>query len=286
MEHLSLLLSTFYDYSADILPYYLLATLITSLIQTYTKLNWLRNFITKRKIAPFLTASFGGFLPLCSCSMIPIAHLINSLSKSYSSVIAFLIVTPVVSPITVILTYGFFGLEAAMLRTFGTLAFAVAVAYTVDALFKKEGGIPLLVNFKRENAERKTVILFKSLKYHILFTGRYILIGIAIASLIKTFVPTKVVSYIAGSPLSYPLIALVSIPIYVCSGEDVPIAKALTQVGFTHGNAFTFMLASSGICLPTIFAVKSFLPLRVVFVYTVSWFFLSTLLGFMLDVLF
>ncbi|QWK20051.1 MAG: permease [Hydrogenobacter thermophilus] len=285
MSMVSLLLSSFYQYSIEILPYFLFAALITSLIQAYVNLNLLRRFLTGSKLAPVFTASFGGLLPLCSCSMVPVAQLINHLSKNYSSVVAFLMVAPVVSPITVTLTYGFFGLKMALLRVFATLVFALVVAYAMDALFKKNKGPSLHISTGRKS-EKKAEIFVKSLRYNLFFTGRYLLIGIAIASLIKTFVPIQVVKYIAGSPLSYPLISLVSIPIYVCSGEDVPIAKALAQIGFTHGNAFTFMLASSGICMPTILAVKSFLPGKVVLAYAVSWFLLSTLLGFAIDVLF
>ncbi len=285
MSMVSLLLSSFYQYCIEILPYFLFAALITSLIQAYVNLNLLRRFLTGSKLAPVFTASFGGLLPLCSCSMVPVAQLINHLSKNYSSVVAFLMVAPVVSPITVALTYGFFGLKMALLRVFATLVFALVVAYAMDVLFKKNKG-PSLHITAGQKSEKKAEIFVKSLRYNLFFTGRYLLIGIAIASLIKTFVPIQVVKYIAGSPRSYPLISLVSIPIYVCSGEDVPIAKALVQIGFTHGNAFTFMLASSGICMPTILAVKSFLPSRVVFAYAVSWFLLSTLLGFAIDVLF
>jgi uncharacterized membrane protein YraQ (UPF0718 family) len=57
-------------------------------------------------------------------------------------------------------------------------------------------------------------------------------------------------------------------------------------VGFTTGQAVTFMLGSSGVCLPTIFALFSFLPRKVVFAYSTGWFMFSILTGLIYDTLF
>jgi len=286
MEHIYLLLNTFYQYTLDIFPYFILASFLTSLIQTYLNLNALMSILSKNKLAPLFTCLFGALMPLCSCSMIPVAQLMNSLSKTYAPVISFLIIAPIVSPITLLLTYGVLGFYMTIFRVLGAFLFALVVAYTVDILFKKKEKISLRWSFEQKTSQKSLQFFLNSLKYNLLSTGRYILIGIFVASLIATFFPVWVVGYLSGSPLSYPIISLISIPVYVCSGEDVPIAKALTHIGFTHGNALTFMLASSGICLPTIFAVKSFLPIRVIFVYVLSWFIFSSLLGFIFDLLF
>ncbi len=277
-------LNTFYGYAVEIVPYFVLAALITSIIQTYVSLSWLRKALKNEKTAPIFTGFLGGLLPVCSCSMIPVANLINNFSRTYAPVLAFLVVAPVVSPITVTLTFAFFGLEMTLFRVFGVFLFAILLAYSVGMFYKKERAIPLLGGFS--GTESKGNVFLKSFKFTLLSTGKYLLLGIFIAALIKAFLPMELVSYVAGTPLSYPLIALVSVPVYVCSGEDVPIAKALLQVGFTHGNALTFMLGGSGICVPTILATMSFLPKRIVLVYTVSCFFMSWLAGLLFDLLF
>jgi uncharacterized protein len=115
---------------------------------------------------------------------------------------------------------------------------------------------------------------------------KYLLIGIAIASLIKTFTPAWLTASLSKTPLAYPLISLVAVPIYVCSGEDVVLGRAMVDVGFTTGQAITFMLGSSGVCLPTIFALFSFLPKKVVFAYSAGWFIFSILTGLIYDTLF
>lgn len=278
MDYVVSFLKNLHHYTVEVAPYFILAVLITSFLSAYVNLSPMRRFLSKGKLSALFTASLGGILPVCSCSMVPVAHLINAFSKSYSPVIAFLIVAPVVSPVTVLLTYGLFGLKVVLFRVFGTLLVALLVAYAVDLLFKKGPSVPLLGGFGGDKVSFLTQV-----KENFLFTGRYLLVGIVVASMVEVFLPKELVGYVASSFLSYPLLSLIAIPVYVCSGEDVPIGKSLTHVGFSDGAALTFMLASSGVCLPTLFAVRAFLPVKIILFYALSWFFLSVSLGALLD---
>ncbi|RMH00420.1 MAG: permease, partial [Aquificota bacterium] len=118
MDYVIDFFSNFYTYTKEILPYFFLALLVTSLLEAYTNLSWLKKLTSKDKSAPLYTALLAGLLPLCSCSMVPVANLINSNSRSYAPVVSFLIVAPVISPITLILTYGVFGLDMTLFRLF------------------------------------------------------------------------------------------------------------------------------------------------------------------------
>ena len=69
--------------------------------------------------------------------MLPVANLINSMSKSYAPVLSFLIIAPVISPVTLLLTYGYFGLSMTLVRLIGTFIFAISFAYLVSFFFTK-----------------------------------------------------------------------------------------------------------------------------------------------------
>lgn len=283
MELLRNFFHSLQDYTLDILPFFFLAVLVTSLLQAFTSLSWLKTFLKKGKTAPLYTGFLGGLLPLCSCSMLPVANLINSMSRGYAPVLTFLVVAPVVSPVTLFLTYGYFGLPMTMLRLSGTLFFALLFAYTADLFFKKPGGLPLTLSSAGGGGWKSFVAYLRDNLYGI---GRYLLLGIVIASLIKTLVPPQLIQPIAGSSLSYPLLSFVSIPVYVCSGEEVPIARALGDIGFTWGGALTFMLGGTGICIPTILAMLRFLPRGLVLAYVLFWLFFSITMGILYDMLF
>ncbi len=280
MDILKKFFFSLYDYVLDILPFFVIAVLITSLLQGFTSLSWLRVFLKKGKTAPIYTGFLGGLLPLCSCSMLPVANLINSMSRSYAPVLSFLIVAPVVSPITLILTYGYFGLPMTVLRLFGTLFFALLFAYAMELFFKKPSSLPLSMGGTSQDGWKSFGTHFRENFFGI---GKYLLLGIVIASLIKTLIPPELIRPIAGSFASYPLVSFSSIPIYVCSGEEVPIAKALKDIGFSSGASLTFMLGGTGICMPTIIATLRFLPRTLVIAYVVFWLLFSMVMGFFYD---
>ncbi len=281
MEFFFNFLRSFYDYTLDILPYFFVAVLITSLLQSFTQLNWLKRLLKKKKTAPLFTGILGGLLPVCSCSMLPIANLINSLSRSYSPVLSFLIVAPVISPVTLLLTYGYFGFTMTLVRLIGTFLFALTFAHLMDLFFKKPKTLPLIMG--GSDQERRSRLFLYYLKENLIGIGKYVLLGILIASLIKTLIPQSFVRPIAGTLSSYLLLSFLSVPIYVCSGEEVPIGKALVDIGFTLGNALTFMLGGTGICMPTILAVMKFLPKALVLAYTIFWLFFSVIMGLLYD---
>jgi uncharacterized membrane protein YraQ (UPF0718 family) len=213
--------------------------------------------------------------------MLPFANFINSHSKGYGPVLALLITAPTLSPVILLLTYGIFGLDVSIYRLVVSLAYALLVALVVEYFFKKPPTLQMKI---RDNSSKRSAF-WEGLKEQ-LPVVKYLLIGVAIASLIKTYTPAWLTASLSKTPLAYPLISLVAVPIYVCSGEDVVLGRAMVDVGFTTGQAMTFMLGSSGVCLPTIFALFSFLPKKVVFAYSAGWFMFSILTGLVYDTLF
>ena len=271
----------FYSYLVEIVPFFVLAMFVSAFLKAMVKPSLFLKFLSKRRSAPIFTALLGAVAPMCSCSMLPFANFINGYSKGYGPVLAFLITAPTLSPVILLLTYGLFGFDVSIYRFLGSLAYALLVAFAVGYFFKK----PPTLQMKIRDSSSKRSAFLEGLREQ-LPVVKYLLIGIAIASLIKTFTPTWLTASLSKTPLVYPLISLVAVPIYVCSGEDVVLGRAMVDVGFTTGQAITFMLGSSGVCLPTIFALFSFLPKRVVFAYSGGWFIFSILTGLIYDTLF
>ncbi len=277
-------LETFFDYILGVLPYFLLASIVGAGLQSLFGSKPFRKDMLNSPLAPIVTAVFGATIPVCSCSMIPLARSMDSFSRSYAPVVAFLVTAPVLSPVTLFLTFGMFGFQITAFRFIFSFLFAVLLAYSVVLLFSKSATLPLLQGASGERKGKLSEFL-KNFRSLTLSTGRYVLLGLLIASLLKVLVPQDLVLKFSGSFLSYPFISLVSVPIYVCSGEEVPIARSMYELGLKPGQSLTFMLASSGICIPTITALLSFLPKRLVLLYSVSWFLFATVAGLITDYL-
>lgn len=270
-----------WEMTSEIAIYFLLAVLVTSFLKVYLSPSYFKKVLGFQKLSPLLTGLLAGLLPVCSCSVIPLAYFINSLSRSYASVLSFLIIGPVISPVSIFLTFGLLGPKFALFRLFITFAFSIVIAYLSLLLFKKS--TPQFTVEVPQGREKSLKLVISETKKETIDIGKYLIIGLVVASLLVTFLTPDSFKSIAGHPWSYLLVALISVPIYVCSGEEVPIARALIDIGLTPGQAMIFMLAGSGVCLPTISAVLRFLPLKVVLYYVVSWFVLALISGFLFD---
>ena len=284
MEFFIKFIDKFLEYSLDVLPYFFVATVIGAFIQSFMSFVLVRKFINKRFIAPVITSVFGASVPVCSCSMIPIAQTINSLSKSYAPAIAFLISAPILSPVIFFLMLGMFGWELTIFRFVFGLFLALFASIIVDFIFKKPPSLPM---FSSSSSSQSKLELFKSaFKEIFIGTGKYVLLGLLIASALTVLIPPTIVSKFSEYSISYFLITVFSIPVYVCSGEEIPIAKSLVDLGLSNGQALTFMLASAGICIPTIMATIKLFPKGLVIFYVSIWFIGSIVGGILFDLIF
>ncbi|MEN3034463.1 MAG: permease [Aquificaceae bacterium] len=268
----------FYIYVKEMTIPFLIGITVSSFLQVFNAGVFIRKPLKSPYFGPIYAGFIAGALPLCSCSMIPFAYLINSLSRSYAPTMAFLIVAPIVSPLTIFLTYGYFDLKMTAFRLFGTFIFALSFSYFVGLVFKKP---PVLPAFYRGQNGKKFYKIFLD---NLIGIGKYLVIGVLIAAILKTLIKPEQVLFLSKSSFSYLAMSLISTPVYVCSGEEVPIAKAISEIGFSQGSALSFMLGAAGVCIPTFVGVLKFLPKRLVFTYAVFWVFFSAFMGFLYDV--
>lgn len=274
-------LINFYMYVKEMTLPFLVGVIISSILQLFNAHLFVRKPLRNQYIAPIYTGFIAGTLPLCSCSMIPFAYMINSLSKTYAPTMAFLVVAPIVSPLTIMLTYSYFDLKMAVFRLFGTFIFALAFSYIVAMAFKKPTTLPTAYSHKKAKLSEFYRIFFDNF----FGIGKYLLIGVLIAAILKTLIKPEQLYFISKSTFSYLLLSLISTPIYVCAGEEVPISKALSEIGFSSGSSLSFMLGAAGVCIPTFVGVMKFLPKKLVLTYAVFWVLFSALMGFMYDLI-
>ncbi|RUM58148.1 MAG: hypothetical protein DSY59_01720 [Persephonella sp.] len=278
-------LHKFFVYSTEVIPFFFIASIIGALIQTYFKINIIRKFINHRILSPIVSALFGASAPVCSCSMIPIAQTINSFSRYYSPVIAFLVSAPALSPVIFFLMLGMFSVELTIYRFLFGIALAVIGGLIADFFFKKPRMLGILTSTQKSN--KTNLERFKeSFKSIFIDTGKYVLLGLVIASFMSAIIPPPLISKFADLPFSYLLIAVLSIPLYLSAGEEVPIGKSLLDLGLSPGQVLTFMFAGSGICLPTIMATIKFFPKKLVYYYIFIWLLGSIIAGISYDLIF
>ncbi len=97
----------------------------------------------------------------------------------------------------------------------------------------------------------------------------YMVLGVAIGSMIHGLIPGRVISQIAGSDnmLAIPFSALVGIPLYIRASTMLPIAASLIGKGMSLGAVIALIIGGAGASLPEVTMLKGLfrLPLLAAF---------------------
>ncbi|MDX2477017.1 MAG: permease [Gammaproteobacteria bacterium] len=101
----------------------------------------------------------------------------------------------------------------------------------------------------------------------------YVIIGVAIGSIIHGFLPADLVVRLAGAdnPLAVPISAIVGIPLYLRVSTMVPIAASLLAKGMSTGAVIALIIGGAGASLPEMAMLKGIfrLPLLIAFITSV-----------------
>ena len=113
----------------------------------------------------------------------------------------------------------------------------------------------------------------------------YLLLGIIIAALISALIPDNYFESIQGNLfITYVLILIVSIPLYICATSSVPIAAVLILKGLSPGAALVFLMAGPATNAATITVIYKTLGIRSLLVYLTTIIGSALVFGAMFDV--
>ncbi len=111
--------------------------------------------------------------------------------------------------------------------------------------------------------------------------------GLILGALITTAMPSNLSELLVEySWLSYIIVIIIALPMYVCATASLPIAAGLMLSGVSAGAAFVFLSAGPATNTVTMGVVKKMLGNRSLYIYLGSIVVGSTIFGFGLDYLF
>ena len=101
--------------------------------------------------------------------------------------------------------------------------------------------------------------------------GRWLLIGLVVATLITVLLPDDFFSTYARWPLlNMFIIVAVAVPMYVCATGSIPIAAALMLKGMSPGCALVLLMAGPAANLASMFVVNNAFGRKATIVYLLS----------------
>jgi uncharacterized membrane protein YraQ (UPF0718 family) len=101
--------------------------------------------------------------------------------------------------------------------------------------------------------------------------GGHIFAGILLGALLSTLIPEGLLGSYLGNPLlTYALVTLVSVPVYVCATGSIPIAFGLIAAGLSPGAAIVFLVAGPATNTATITTLFSIIGKKETGIYLLS----------------
>ncbi len=317
MEIILLFITALVDLSNAMAPYILFGLAFAGILHELVPDTIVTKHLGKESVGSVIKSTiFGIPLPVCSCGVIPLATSIKKSGASKGATLSFLISTPITGVDSILATYGMFGWVFTIYRALTSMVIAMAAGILTNIFDKEEqpkplfsaapaGGFSMAPPSSQEeqqssccssgpscdSEERARFSFVKAMRYAFitllgdiakpLFWG--LVIGAAITAAIPENLSTLLIDY---AWVSYLIVIVIAVPMYVCATASLPIAAALMLSGVSAGAAFVFLSAGPATNTVTIGVVKKMLGTKSLYIYLGTIVVGSVLFGLGLDYIF
>lgn len=225
-----------------------------------------------------LASSLGVVTPFCSCSAIPLFLGFVQSGVPLGVTFSFLIAAPMINEVALVLLFGLFGWQTALLYASTGLLIAITAGYAIGKL-KLERFVESWVYETKANyiefIEEKIPFTERidtgiaAVKEIVAKVWIYIVIGIAVGAGIHGYVPENFMASLMGKSAwwSVPLSVLIGIPMYSNAAGIIPIVQALLEKGASLGTVLAFMMSVIGLSLPETIILKKVLKIQLIGVF-------------------
>ncbi len=252
---------------------------LVSFLRSYVSPERVRSALAGRGVLPgtMAAAGFGVVTPFCSCSAVPLFIGFVEVGVPLGVTFAFLIASPMVNEIAIVLLWGLFGPAVTAIYIGAGLVVAIVAGLVIGRLHLeryiepyvweiKSGAGAIEMKLTLEDRMRDAWASTRSLVWKVL---PFVLVGIGIGAVIHGFVPTDLVVSIGGSgnPLAVPALVLLGVPLYSNAAGTIPIIEVLIAKGLPMGSALAFMMAITALSFPEMVILRRVMkpPLIAVF---------------------
>jgi uncharacterized membrane protein YraQ (UPF0718 family) len=259
--------------------YVLIGLIFVGIIHLYISEDWIKKHLGEdNKYSALKGALYGIPLPLCSCGVIPLASSLRQKGASKKAVTSFFITTPMTGVDSIIATYGVFGLPMAIIRVISSFISGVLAGSFVKESYddiKEENKSCCNSNCCSSSKPLKENQFKKALNYALfeVFSdlAKPMFYGLILATIFMMLIPNNGVEFLNENLfITYILVFLVALPLYVCSISAIPIALSMLAIGISPGVAFIFLAAAPATNIITAGIIRKILGNDVLRVYLVS----------------
>ncbi|WP_313691769.1 permease [Halorarum halobium] len=236
-------------------------------------------------------AGLGAVTPFCSCSTVPVLAGLLQAGAPLGIAFSFLLASPLVNEIAVVLLLGLFGLEVTVWYVVLTFAASVVGGLVIgrlglaehvkDVRIVDDGSRTAVADGGTADHEAARTVPTEATRGQrieaaaqdawsfFVDTLPYLVLGMVIGALIHGVVPVDALRTVLGPDnlLAVPLAALAGAPVYVSLSGMLPIAASLSEQGVAIGTVLAFVVGGAGVSVPNLVLLNKLFDRRLLLVY-------------------
>ncbi len=253
---------------------------VVTVLRTFISVERTRDLLggRGRVLGYGLAAVLGVATPFCSCSAVPVFIGFVAAGVPLGITMTFLIASPLVNEVAIVLVGGSFGWPIAALYVASGLGIAIVAGVVIGRLGLErwvEGFV-----FETPAARRTTIDLrpswhdrFAVARGEVMSIVRriwpFLLVGIGIGAVVHGWAPEDFFARHAGAdnPLAVPIAVLLGVPLYSNAAGVIPLVEALNAKGVALGTSLAFMMSVVALSLPEMVLLRRVLKPRLLAVF-------------------
>jgi uncharacterized membrane protein YraQ (UPF0718 family) len=238
---------------------------------------------------------FGAVTPFCACSTVPITLGFIQAGVPFGTVMTFVIASPLMDPLVFIMLGTFMGWDTAVIFFILTSVISILAGISLEKLgwadqvkrVRIKGGtdalheeLPRDVKGRLKRAFLKAWGDFKSVFV-------YMIIGVAIGSVIYGYLPAALLERVAGADnqLAVLVIALIGMPLYIRVESAIPIGLALMKKGASMGSVIALIISGAGIAIPELTMFAGIFKRKIIIAFIIIVFVMAVVSGLIFNLL-
>ena len=244
----------------EALPFLLLGSLISSVIEIFISDEKLASLIPKNSILGSLVGVFLGlFIPACDCAVIPVSKRLIKKKVPINVAISFMLASPIINPVVLLSTYYAFyrtNPNIFWLRILLGIIISLIIGIIMGLIFNNKKVITNNTDehcccdndcghdhhHHHKSIKNNILNIFKHTAYDMFDVVKYLMFGALIASLVQVLLPRSILMIFNNNNiLSIIILMLFAYLISLCSTSDSFIGKTLLS-SFSEAGIIAYLL--------------------------------------------
>jgi uncharacterized membrane protein YraQ (UPF0718 family) len=252
---------------------------VVTVLRTFMSVERTRALLGGRRegVGNVLAAGLGVVTPFCSCSAVPAFIGFVAAGVPLGVTLSFLIASPLVNEVAIVLLFGLFGWKITALYVVGGMAIAIVAGAVLGHLRLERWVEPFVFE---THLRGKVIDPSAGLSWDDrLQMGReevgtilrkiwpYLLVGIAIGAVIHGWLPADWFASHATGWWGVPLAVVIGVPLYSNAAGVLPLVEALHGKGLPIGTVLAFMMSVVALSTPEMILLRRVLKPKLIATY-------------------